>query len=120
VAYIRLTDLFEALDRAEATGKLTKEFRYYATVSVLVLDDFLLSVPTLKQVQSLVELMEQRERTSSTIICSQLDPHNWHKRIDEAIQANCIYSRVVPTAHVIELKGKTPMRERYSTLNDQQ
>ncbi|MDR0308963.1 MAG: ATP-binding protein [Coriobacteriales bacterium] len=116
VSYMRLADLFESLDRAETAGRLTKVFRFFATVSILVLDDFLLSVPTLKQVQILVELMEQRERTASTIICSQLAPRDWHKRIDEAIQANCIYSRLVPSAHLIELKGATPMRERYSTI----
>jgi DNA replication protein DnaC len=117
VAYVRLSDLFVALERAEMNGRITKEFRHLATVPVLVIDDFLLSVPTLKQVQVLVELLEQRERAASTIVCSQLDPRDWHKRIDEAIQANCIYSRLVPSSHVIELKGATPMRERYSTIS---
>jgi DNA replication protein DnaC len=116
VSYHRLTDLFAILELAEETGKLIRTFRHLATVPVLVIDDFLLSVPTLKQVQMLVELTEQRERTASTIICSQLNPRDWHKRIDEAIQANCIYSRLVPSAHMIELKGKTPMREHYSTI----
>jgi len=116
VAYHRLTDLFQVFDQAENTGGLGKVFRRYATVPVLVIDDFLLSVPTLKQVQTLMELLDQREHIASTIICSQLHPRDWHKRIDEAIQANCIYSRLVPAAHVIELNSAVPMRERYSTV----
>jgi DNA replication protein DnaC len=116
VSYHRLTDLFSALELAEESGKLIRTFRNLVTVPVLVIDDFLLSVPSLKQVQMLVELSEQRERTASTIICSQLNPRDWHKRIDEAIQANCIYSRLVPSAHIIEMKGSTPMREHYSTV----
>jgi DNA replication protein DnaC len=116
VFYRRLADLFAALDHAEQSGCLTKLFRHYTSVPVLILDDFLLSVPTLKQVQTLVELLEQREHNASTIVCAQLHPRDWHKRIDEAIQANCIHSRLVPSAHVIDLKGGMPMREKYSSV----
>jgi DNA replication protein DnaC len=112
VKYYRLTDLFEHLEVARLSGGLQKAFKELASVSVLVLDDFLLSVPTIQQAQLLVELLEKREFGASTIICSQLDPKDWHKRIDEQIQANCLYSRIVPAAHIIVIKGK-PMRERY-------
>ena len=119
VSYSRLADLFSVLEQAERVGRLTKVFRFYSSVPILIIDDFLLSVPTLRQVQTLVELSEQRERTTSTIVCAQLHPRDWSKRIDEAIQANCIHSRLVPGAHVIELKGGMPMRERYSSLNEE-
>jgi len=112
VRYFRLSDLFTHLDKTDAAGTLSKGFRELAAVPLLILDDFLLSVPTIGQIQTLVELLEQREYAGSTIICTQLDPKDWQKRIDEAIQANCIYSRIVPAAHLIELKGM-PMREKY-------
>jgi DNA replication protein DnaC len=112
VRYFRLSDLFAHLGKADVAGTLSKCFREIAGVALLILDDFLLSVPTIGQIQTLVELLEQREYAGSTIICTQLNPRDWQKRIDEVIQANCIYSRIVPAAHLIELKG-TPMREKY-------
>lgn len=112
VKYIRLSDFFSQIEQAEQDGKYRKLFREYCRYPLLILDDFMLSIPTVKQVQLLLELVEHREFTASTIICSQLHPSNWQQRIDEKIQANSIYSRLVPQAHWIEIGGDQPMRER--------
>lgn len=100
------------MEQGEKEGKYRRLFRDYCRVPVLVIDDYLLSIPTVKHVQLLLELVEHREFTGSTIICSQLHPSNWQQRIDEKIQANSIYSRLVPQAHWVEIGGDQPMRER--------
>jgi len=115
VRYTRLTDMFEALAQAEVNGGYLKAFREYATVPVLLLDDFMLAIPSIKEVQILVELCERREFSGSTIVCSQMAPEEWQGRMDEKIQANAIYSRLVPAAHRLFIKGNKPMRERLRT-----
>lgn len=110
--YVRLADFFSEIERAESEGKYRKVFSDYCRVPLLIADDFLLSIPSVKQVQILLELVEHREFTASTVICSQLHPSNWQQRIDEKIQANSIYSRLVPQAHWLEINGTQPMRER--------
>ena len=112
VRYTRLSDMFSRLAQAEESGKCLKTFREYCSVPLLVLDDFMLTIPTIKEVQILIELCERREFSGSTIVCSQIAPADWQKRIDEKIQANAIYSRLVPTAHELLVKGIKPMRER--------
>jgi DNA replication protein DnaC len=116
VCYSRLTEVFSILANAEKDGKYLKKFREYATVPVLLLDDFMLTTPTIKEVQILIELCERREFSGSTIVCSQMHPSDWQKRIDEKIQANAIYSRLVPSAHEVTIKGGRPMRERVSQV----
>ena len=115
VRYTRLVDMFSALAEAEVNGKYLKKFKEYSAVPLLLLDDFMLSIPTIKEVQILIELCERREFTGSTIVCSQLAPADWQKRIDEKIQANAIHSRLVPSSHELLIKGIRPMRERLST-----
>ena len=107
--------MFSALAEAESAGKYLKKFKEYATVPLLLLDDFMLSIPTIKEVQILIELCERREFSGSTIVCSQMAPAKWQKRIDEKIQANAIHSRLVPSSHELLIKGISPMRERLST-----
>jgi DNA replication protein DnaC len=116
VLYARLADMFTRLAEAEVKGGYQKMFRAYTSVPVLLLDDFMLSIPSIKDVQTLIELCERREFTGSTIVCSQMAPADWQKRIDEKIQANAIYSRLVPNAHELVIKGGKPMRERLSTV----
>lgn len=118
VRYTRLSDMFSALAEAEVNGRYLKKFKEYATIPLLLLDDFMLSIPSIKEVQILIELCERREFTGSTIICSQLAPAEWQKRIDEKIQANAIYSRLVPSSHELIVKGARPMRERLSTTKE--
>lgn len=112
VRYIRLADLFAEIELAEQAGRYQKAFREYCRIPLLIIDDYLLSIPTVKQVQLLLELVEHREFTGSTIVCSQLHPSDWQQRINEKIQANSIYSRLVPQAHWLEIGGGQPMRER--------
>lgn len=85
VRYVRLADFFADIERGEQDGKYRKLFREYCRVPLLIVDDFLLSIPTVKQVQTLLELVEHREFTTSTIICSQLHPSDWQQRVDEKI-----------------------------------
>lgn len=110
--YVRLADMFKDLEQAALNGDYIKKFNEYAKVKVLILDDFLVSIPTIEQVQTLLELVERREYSGSTIVCTLLHPSDWQARIDEKIQANSIYSRLVPNSQWIEIKGDVPMRER--------
>ncbi len=110
--YLRLADMFALLAKAEVEGKYLRTFNDLAKAPLLILDDFLVSIPTIKQVQILLELVERREYSGSTIICTLLHPSDWQQRIDEKIQANSIYARLVPNAHWVEIGGNIPMRER--------
>jgi hypothetical protein len=58
--------MFSALAEAEVNGRYLKKFKEYATILLLLLDDFMLSIPSIKEVQILIELCERREFTGST------------------------------------------------------
>jgi hypothetical protein len=61
---------------------------------VLVLDDFLLAPMSDVERRDLLEVLEDRYDTSSTVITSQLPTKSWHQAIGDATIANAIGDRL--------------------------
>ena len=76
--YRRLPRFFQELALARADGSYTTLLARMARVDVLVLDDWGLAAVTDVQRQDLLEVMEDRDATRSTIITSQLPRDQWH------------------------------------------
>src|ERR1700722_16740753 len=72
VAYRRVSRLFDELAQARADGTLPLLLRRLAKTNVLILDDFGLEVLNAADRKGLLEVLEDRYSTSSTIITSQL------------------------------------------------
>jgi len=83
----------------------------HCSLQVLILDDFLLASPTEAERKDLLEIIEDRYATGSTIITSQLPTKEWHEAIDEPTLADAICDRLFHNAYKIELKGPS-MRKK--------
>ena len=57
--------------------KYEKRMRYYSRFPLLLIDEWLCQQPEKSWINIILELMENRYDSTSTIICTQLPPENW-------------------------------------------
>ncbi len=117
VRYFRATRLFEMLTIAHGDGSYLKIMTQLAKADVLIIDDWGLEKLTLSQRNDLLEIMEDRHSTKSTIVTSQLPVTKWHSYIADATLADAILDRLSHNAHKLKLKGES-MRKTLSSLTE--
>jgi len=110
-AYRRAPRLFDELRLARADGTLTRLLTRLARVDVLVIDDFAIAPVADEERRDLLEILEDRYGTRSTIVTSQLDPKNWHDYLADPTLADAICDRLVHNAHKLTLKGPSRRKE---------
>jgi len=81
--YLRLPRLLESLPIAKGDGSYAKLLAKLAKIDVLILDDWGLAPLTTEQRRDLLEIVEDRHETRSTIITSQLPIEQWHDMIGD-------------------------------------
>ena len=113
VKYIRLPDLLNELAVARGEGAYQKVMKQYKKVSLLILDEWLLRPLTGTQAVDVLEIVEARHQTGSTILCSQSDPRGWHDNIGQDTLADSILDRIVHDSYTIFIDGNISMRERH-------
>ena len=109
--YRRVPRLFEELALAHADGSYTALLARLARIDVLVLDDWGLAPLTDRQRQDLLEVLEDRDGSRSTVITSQLPREQWHDYLGEPTVADAILDRVVHRAYPIALTGPSRRKE---------
>jgi DNA replication protein DnaC len=72
---------------------------------LLLLDDLGLTPLNDTERKDLLEVIEDRHGTTSTLITSQLPVENWHDHIGDPTIADAILDRLIHNAHRIQLKG---------------
>lgn len=87
---------------------------HLAKTDLLVLDDWGLTPFTMAETRDLLEVIEDRHQTRSTIIASQLPIEEWHQAMPDPTMADAILDRLVHTSHKIILKGES-MRKYKAT-----
>jgi DNA replication protein DnaC len=105
VLYHRLPRLFADLDLAHGDGRFPRLFRQLVKANLLILDDWGPDRLTAGQRRDLMEIVEDRYGTGSTIITSQLPLDRWHDVIDEPTFADAILDRLVHNAYRLHLDG---------------
>ena len=85
--------------------------RDYAKTRLLIFDDWGLAKMTDESRRDLLEIMEDRNSLSSTLVTSQFPVDTWHDLIGDPTLADAILDRLVHSAYKIELKGNT-MRKK--------
>ncbi len=85
VKYVRLPDLLNELAVARGEGIYQKVMKQYKKVSLLVLDEWLLRPLDGPQAVDVLEIVEARHQTGSTIFCSQFDPRGWHANVNQKV-----------------------------------
>jgi DNA replication protein DnaC len=114
--YRRASRLFDDLKLARADGTYGRLLGRLARLDVLLIDDWGLAPPQEQERRDLLEILEDRYGTRSTIVTSQLPPGQWHDLIGEPTLADAICDRLLHNAHRLVLKG--PSRRKESKLDD--
>jgi DNA replication protein DnaC len=109
--YRRIPRLFEELTLAHADGSYLRLLARFARADVLVLDDWGLGGLREQDRRDLLEVLEDRTGTRSTVITSQLPPATWHDYIGDPTTADAICDRLLHPAHRLVLKGPSRRKE---------
>ena len=109
--YRRASRLFHELTLARADGSYIRLLAKLARPDVLLIDDFALAPLQDQERRDLLEILEDRYGTRSTIITSQLPPTQYHDYIGEPTLADAICDRLLHNTHRIVLKGPSRRKE---------
>lgn len=109
--YRRASRLFDELRLARADGTYPRVLARIAKFDVLVIDDFAIAPLADAERRDLLEVLEDRHGTRSTVVTSQLEPGDWHDYLADPTLADAICDRLVHQAHRIVLKGPSRRKE---------
>jgi DNA replication protein DnaC len=107
VLYARAPRLMEELRGAHGGGSFARRLMQLARVDLLLLDDFGINAPLPGEQNDLLEVLDDRVGSRSTLITSQLPVNAWHSWLADPTLADAILDRIVHSAHRIALKGKS-------------
>lgn len=116
--YLRVPRLLDQLVLARADGRLPRLMASWARVDVLVLDDLGLQPVPAPRAADLLEVIEDRSGTRSTIVTSQLPVGHWHEALGDPTVADAILDRLVHGAHRLELRGDSRRRQEAARAPD--
>lgn len=113
--YLRTTKFYYQMALSRGDGSYGKTMNKLAKIHVLIIDDFGLAPTTEMERKDLLEIIEERHGSASTIITSQLPVESWHAAIGDPTLADAILDRLVHNAHKINMKGGS-MRKKQAKL----
>ncbi len=111
VLYSRAARLFDELQVAHGDGSFARRLAQLARLDLIVIDDFALAPMSAPERNDLLELLDDRVGTRSTLITSQLPVKAWHTYLDDPTLADAILDRIVHSSHKIDLKATRSLRE---------
>lgn len=113
--YTNTARLFKNFKLSKVDGTYLKELNKLAKIDLLILDDFGLQEFDAHARETLMDIIDDRYNTNSTIISSQIPVSHWHGIIGEGTIADAILDRIVNSSHRIELKGESLRKGRIKT-----
>jgi DNA replication protein DnaC len=113
--YKRAPRLYQEVAIARADGTYPKLMNMLSKIKVLIIDDFCIAPMSDSERRDLLEVLEDRQSISSTVITTQLPVKNWIEHIGNPTLADAILDRLVHNANKINLEGDS-MRKIYSSL----
>ena len=85
-------------------GSYIKFLKSLSKASLIVLDDWGLTALSAQDRADMLEILDDRINTASTVVASQLPVDAWHAYLGEPTLADAILDRLVHHSHRIELK----------------
>src|SRR5438874_5677625 len=82
-----------------------------ASVQLLTLDDWGLSVLNPPERRDLLEILDDRHGRASTIVTSQIPVEHWHDVIGDPTLGDAILDRLVHNAHRLQLTGESMRKQ---------
>ncbi len=109
--YRRAPRLFDELALAQADGSYVRLLGRIARTDLLILDDWGLVAIREPERRHLLEIIEDRHGSRSTLITSQLPVEKWHDHIGDPTIADAVCDRLLHNAHRLVLKGPSRRKE---------
>jgi len=116
--YRRVPKLMFELSLARADGTYLKALEKLAKVDLLILDDWGLVAVEGQSANDLMDVIDDRAGTRSTIVGSQLPVSEWHHLVSDPSIADALLDRLVHRSVRIELKGGSMRKEASGTHRD--
>lgn len=113
--YCRAPRLYQQIAIARSDGSYPKLMNKLSKSKVLIVDDFCIAPMSDPERRDLLEVLDDRQSISSTVISTQVPIENWFNHIGDPTIADAILDRLVHNAHKINLKGES-MRKIRSDL----
>lgn len=103
----RLHDL-----QKEDRKKYERKLRYFQRLPVLILDDWLMfAIHDQVRESILLDLIDARYGTATTIVCSQVDPDDWCERFSGYTIGNAITSRLMANGFSLVIQSEQDLRQ---------
>lgn len=99
--------LFMRLKLAKVDGTYLKELSKINSMELLILDDFGLQAFDNHARDAMLDIIDERFSSNTTIVCSQIPVSAWYDIIGEGTIADAILDRLVNSSHRIDLKGES-------------
>ena len=117
--YQRLPRLLHDLEIAKGDGRYRALLATLHRVDLLILDDWGVTPMTDQNRRDLLELLDDRYDTRSTLITSQLPTSAWHDYLADPTLADAILDRFIHNAHHLKLDEPSMRKTRNAlTRND--
>lgn len=114
----RVGRLLDELRIARGDGSYGKRLVQLAKTELLILDDFGLKPLAAQERHDLLEIIEDRHSTRSTLVTSQLPVSRWHEYLNDPTIADALLDRLLADAQRLELKGES-LRRQCLTADEQ-
>jgi DNA replication protein DnaC len=105
--YMRLPRLLEEMNIARGDGSYGKLLTRLAKYALLIIDEWGLARLNDRERRDILEVLEDRNGISSTVISSQIPTGKWHDIIGDPTIADAVLDRLVHNAHMITMKGES-------------
>jgi DNA replication protein DnaC len=97
---------------ARGDGFYPSLMRKLAKTHLLVLDDWGLGPLTAAESREVLELLEDRCQTKSTVVASQVPMEKWYELMLAPTVADAVMDRLVHNAHKTALSGRVHAEDR--------
>lgn len=107
VRYWRTSRLLQAVSAARADGSHPALIRTLQKTELLLLDDWGIAPVQVEEARDLLDILEDRNQTQSTLVTSQMPISQWHDVLADPTLADAILDRLVHNAYKLELRGES-------------
>jgi DNA replication protein DnaC len=115
--YVRLPNLLDELSAARGEGIFQKVMQGYKKIDLLIPDEWLLIPLTDSESRDLLEIVEGRHGSRSTIFSSRFNSAGRRIKIGEGPLAEAILDRIVHDSYTIFIGGEESVRKHKGLRN---
>ena len=90
---MRMSEMLDDLC-TEKNEEWLKRKKCYIKCDLLIIDDWLLENAKANEAREILEVIEGRSRTSSTMLCSQFGAGAWHAKLGKGAVADAVIDRL--------------------------